>query len=63
MRSPSASRPYPPIVPEEVQKARQTYTIPDHGFQAKRPMRVVGIGAGAAGLVSCDSPEHAVSDT
>lgn len=45
----------PPLAPEVV-AARQDYTIKEQGFQDLngRPMRVIGIGAGASGIVSVE---------
>lgn len=47
-------RPYPPVVSPEVHEARETYAIRDRAFQDPnaRPCRVLGIGAGASGIVS-----------
>lgn len=48
------SRPYPPKLSYETIEARENYTIPDHGFQDPngRKQRIIGIGAGASGIVS-----------
>lgn len=48
------SRPYPPKLDYEKIEAREHYSIPDHGFQDPnaRKHRVIGIGAGASGIVS-----------
>lgn len=52
----ASERPYPPKLSYETIEARETYTIPDHGFQDPnaRKQRIIGIGAGASGIVSFD---------
>lgn len=52
------TRPYPPKLSYETIEAREQYTIPDHGFQDPnaRKQRIIGIGAGASGIVSAFLP-------
>lgn len=50
----ASARPYPPKLSYDTIEARENYTIPDHGFQDPngRKQRIIGIGAGASGIVS-----------
>lgn len=52
----ASTRPYPPKLSYETIEARESYTIPEHGFQDPngRKQRIIGIGAGASGIVGSD---------